>query len=66
MFGFLELGNPTRRISGGQAVRLVANNAERSKNRGIAFSSQFLLDYCRIDGVLAGVKQTVSLRCLND
>jgi len=29
-------------------VRLVRNNAERSKNRGIAFSSQFLIDYGRI------------------
>jgi len=40
--------NPTRRPISGQAGLLLTWRHVCSKNRGIAFNSQFLLDYGRI------------------
>jgi hypothetical protein len=45
--------NPTRRPISGQAGLLLTLRHVSSKNRGIAFNSQFLLDYGRIDSNLA-------------
>ena len=39
--------NPTRRPISGQADLLITMMRLHSKNRGIAFNSQFLLDYGR-------------------